>query len=1172
MKKIYPLILALALAVVAPAQNSTATVVGRVADSTDAAVPGVAVTLTGTETGLSLNTNSAEDGTYVFSLVRPGRYRLSLEKSGFQKFKSEDFDLEVDETQRFDVKLTVGQVSETITVSERPGMVEADTSSLGEVMTNREVEQLPVDGRNPFELAALVAGVQPGGSFGDGLTVNRMAAIMAGVNNFQTSGGVAGSNEILLDGAPITLCCQGQPALIPSMDVTSQMKVQTNTSSSEFGRSSGGVLNVITKSGTNEVHGSAYDFFKNDQLDAAGFNVNRSGKPPIPGRDDFRPPLRSNQFGFTLGAPVLIPRVYSGKNRTFFFVGFEGTETRNTTFNTIVVPPAEIRGGNFSSAPYPVYDVLSTAPNPASPGQSIRTIFPGNQIPASRISAIAMDYMKFYPEPTREGTVQNFDYIAKIKTSDQQTNARIDHNFDERNRFFGRFSILNDDYLSPDWLPNEGPNGGPTSQHQIVNAQTVVLDYTKVLTSSLVLDVRYSFAKQRNQNLGTAVDYKAADLGFPASFAALQAFQAAPEFSITGYAAIGNQTLRNWDRYTHALTATVSWVRGDHTVKAGWDGRLLLDNELTLDGGAGTFSFTGTWSNGPNPNGSIPLGQQPYDAFADFLLGNLYEASITYNDTTARIQHYNGFFVQDDWHASRRLTLNIGVRLDVEDGFHERYNRQSWFDPNAPTPMAAATGLPITGAVEFSGVNGQPTNLWGTTFNISPRFGLAYSITPKTVLRGAYGIMYLPTSQRGYGSSQPGYNVSTSAVTTINGVNFIGTLNNPFPNGVNPLTESSLGPLTNVGTSVGALLYDTPRSYTQQWNFGIQRELPSNILLSVAYAGGHSVHLPVSLTPNDLQPQYYSTPGNSAEVSALEKSVKNPFYGNKAFNITTGTLSTSTVEQYILYREYPQFTTVTEQYLGIGSSVYDSLQVSLQKTLRGGLSMRSSYTFSKNIGDVSNRTTGFLDTGNFSFQNSWFLKLERSVVPNDVPHRFVWSGTYDLPFGRGRAFLSGSNVLVNAILGGWQTNGTVQIQSGFPLQFTATGVPAFGGSRPNYTSLDPTVFTSGPIVDRLGGISGGPGFLNKSAFSLPLSLQLGNVPVTTPEFRAPLNSTISTSLNKYFPIREYLRLQFRAEIFNPFNNVVFAGPTTQLGSTSFGVSSGQSNRPRTLQLALKLLW
>ena len=353
MQTIQVLILALSLAIVSPAQNTTATVVGRVGDVSDAAVPGVTVTLTGAETGLTLNTNTAEDGTYVFSLVRPGRYRLTLEKAGFQKFKTQDFDLEVDQTQRFDVKLTIGQVSETITVSDRPGMVETDTSSLGEVVTNREVEELPVDGRNPFELAALVAGVQPGGTFGDGLTVTRMAAIMAGVNNFQTSGGVAGSNEILLDGAPITLCCQGQPALIPSMDVTSQMKVQTNASSSEFGRSSGGVLNVITKSGTNDVHGSAYDFFKNEQLNAASFNVNRSGKPPIPGRDDFRPPLRSNQYGFTVGGPVWIPRVYSGKNRTFFFVGFEGTGTRNTTFNTVVVPPAEIRNGNFSSAPNP---------------------------------------------------------------------------------------------------------------------------------------------------------------------------------------------------------------------------------------------------------------------------------------------------------------------------------------------------------------------------------------------------------------------------------------------------------------------------------------------------------------------------------------------------------------------------------------------------------------------------------------------------------------------------------------------------------------------------------------------------------------------------------------------------------------------------------------------------
>jgi len=1165
MKTIHVLILALSLAMVSPAQNTTATVVGRVGDASDAAVPGVTVTLTGTETGLTLNTKTAEDGTYVFSLVRPGRYRLTLEKSGFQKFKTQGFDLEVDETQRFDVRLTIGQVSETITVMERPGMVETDTSSLGEVMTNREVEELPVDGRNPFELAALVAGVQVGGSFGDGLTVNRMAAVMTAVNNFQTSGGIAGSNEVLLDGAPITLCCQGQPALIPSMDVTLQMKVQTNTSSSEFGRSSGGVLNVITKSGTNDVHGSAYEFFKNEQLNAAGFNVNRSGKPPIPGRDDFRPPLRSNQYGFTLGGPVFIPRVYSGKNRTFFFVGFEGTEVRNTTFNTIVVPPAEIRSGNFSSAPNPVYDVLSTT-------GSIRTPFPGNQIPASRINPISLNYLKFYPEPSREGTVQNFDYIAKITTTDHQTNARIDHNFDEKNRFFGRFSTVYDNYLSPDWLPNAGPNGGPSGAHQIVSAQTVVLDYTKVISASLVLDMRYSFAKQDNRNVGTASDFNATDLGFPASFAALQDFRAAPEFVITGYATIGNQALRNWDRYTHALTATLSWVRGDHTIKTGWDGRLLYDNELTLDGGAGTFSFQGQWSNGPNANGAIPLGQQIYDSFADFLQGNPYEASITYTDTTARNQNYNGFFVQDDWRVSRRLTLNIGLRLDEENGFHERYNRQSWFNPNAPTPMAAATGLPITGAVIFSGLNGQPTNLWATTFNPSPRFGLAYSITPKTVLRGAYGIMYLPTSQRGYGTAQPGFTVSTAALTTINGVNFVGTMNNPFPNGVNELTGSSLGPLTDVGTSVSAMEYYTPRPYTQQWNFGVQRELPGNTLVSVVYAGGHSIHLPVNLTPNDLQPRYWGTPGNSAQVSALQKTVPNPFYGNKVINITSGTISTATVSQYILYREYPQFTTVTEQWVGIGSSMYHSAQLSFQKPLSHGLSMRGSYTFSKNIGDISNRTTGLFDTGSFSFQNSWCLNLERSVVPNDVPHRFVWSGTYDLPFGRGRTFLSGANGLVNAILGGWQSSGTVQIQSGFPLQFTATGVAAFGGTRPNYTSLDPTVFTTGPVADRLGGISGGPGFLNKSAFSLPVSFQLGNIPFATPEFRAPLNSTISTSLNKYFPIREHLRLQFRAEIFNPFNNVVFAGPTTQLGSTSFGVSSGQSNRPRAVQLALKLLW
>ena len=362
------------------AQTTTGTVTGFVTDAAAAPISDATVKLTNTGTGISQTAQTTESGSYLFPLVPPGAYQISIEKTGFQRYLR-NFTLEVTQQARLDAQLTIGQVTENIEVTGSAVLLEADSSNLGQVITNRQVVDLPLNGRNPFALAALTPGVTPLASFGSGLVGARGAAQTAGANNFLANGGMTGSNEILLDGIPITVCCQGQPALIPTIDTTQEFKVQTNTSPAEFGRTSGAILNILTKSGTNSFHGSAYEFFRNEKLDAANFFVNRAGTNPIPGRQDRRTPLRMNQYGIAAGGPVLIPKLYNGKDKTFFFANFEITNLRRSLFRTFSVPTALMRTGNLSEAPFDIFDPATTVPNPSTPGRYLRTPFANKTVP-----------------------------------------------------------------------------------------------------------------------------------------------------------------------------------------------------------------------------------------------------------------------------------------------------------------------------------------------------------------------------------------------------------------------------------------------------------------------------------------------------------------------------------------------------------------------------------------------------------------------------------------------------------------------------------------------------------------------------------------------------------------------------------------------------------------------
>lgn len=1147
------------LAACAMAQTTTGTVTGFVSDPGGAFIAQATVRLQNTNTGLVLTAETNDSGSYVFPLVQPGAYQISVEKQGFGRF-ARTFTLEVTQQARIDAQLAVGQVNEAVTVSAAAVLLETDTSNLGQVISNRQVVDLPLNGRNPFALASLTPGVTPLASFGAGIVGARGAAQSAGANNFLANGGMTGANEILLDGIPITVCCQGQPALIPTIDTTEEFKVQTNTSPAEFGRTSGGILNIVTKSGTNKFRGSAYEFFRNEQLDATNFFINRAGTNPIPGRSDRRTPLRYNQYGVAAGGPVLIPKLYNGKDKTFFFANFEMVNLRRSLFQTFSVPTPLMRTGDLSEASFPIYDPATTTPNPQLAGRYLRTEFPGKRIPANRMAAVSQNILKLYPQPTRSGIVNNYDAVASSRDDDKQYSVRMDHNFSDRYRIFGRYSRLWNDHYEPNYWNSASSPGG---FNQFIRSHTAVLDAIATLRPTLVLNLRYGFARQRNFRDPYSLGTDLGALGFSQLYTTQVQERFLPAISINGFNGNSETGNQRFTRYSHNVAAAVSWIRSRHSIKFGWDGRVFLDHNASLGNPGGNFSFGTNFTSGPDPVAGVPGGQAPYLGFASFLLGVPTGGLINYADATSQQGFYHALYLQDDWKISSKLTLNLGLRWEVETGPTERFNRIATVEPDIESPLARLTGLPLRGGLQFRGVDGASRARYKTDANnMGPRVGLAYSMTPKTVLRGGFGVFYTPGLVRLFNAGNPGFSVSTPFVASIDGVNPVGSLTNPFPGGLQPLAGSSLGAATLVGTGVGALKYDTPLPYSLQWNFGIQRELPANMALSLSYAGNKGVRLPVNVALNNINPILYGQPGDLNRVAQLNALVANPFFGI----ITNGPLAARQVQQNQLLRAYPHFTGFNNTFTGQGNSSYHALQVSAQKRMSHGLLATLSYTFSKNLGDVNMLTTSFFDAGqNPGYQNEFNRSIDRSVLGSDFPHRLTISGVYDLPFGKG---ISG---FAKHILGGWQMNGIYTYQSGQPLSFGVSGAPAYAGSRASFTG-NGSVQTSGDMSSRLGGVSGGGGYLNAAAFRVPVSFEFGNTPRLDSRNRGPVMVNLDASLIKNIALMESMRLQLRGEAFNITNTPVFGLPNTTVGNPGFGVIGGQANSPRNLQIALKLIW
>jgi hypothetical protein len=1127
------LVLFLLSALCAFSQSFTATILGSVKDATGAVVPNATISALNLATNLRSETLSDASGLYVIPQLAPGRYRIEASAAGFKKFVQDGVILQVQQQARVEISLAIGELAESVQVTADASVLETTTSSIGRVVDNRRIVDLPLNTRNVYSLIFLTAGVS--GSIGN--NYNNMS--------YSVNGARATMMDTIIDGVTASFpTVNGFTGIsvFPSVDAIEEFKVQGANYSAEFGRSLGSVLNVVFKSGSNDLHGSAYEFLRNSRLDANNFFDNRRGQPLSS--------FKRNQFGGHISGPIR-------RDRTFFMGSYEGLRERSFGTTLTTVPTDLQRRGDFSQTLAAngqlvrIFDPFTTRANPA--GGFIRDVFAGNVVPASRFDPVAVNAMKYYPQAnTVTNAVTNLNNFASSGSRSidiDQFDIRVDHNINDRRKFFTRYSHRETLDKPPTFFPSDITIGeGRFNQENRVRG--AVADYTQTISPRTILSTRLGFARTLfvydNQGLG----FLPSSLGLPKDIDTVVDRAMFPRIGASGFVNLGGNDHR-WNAFmSHTGLANVTRIMGGHTLKAGFEGRLIRVNVWEARS-AGTFNFSPGFTQGPNPNAASATAG---NSIASLLLGTGTTGNVLIQGwkNVASQSYYLAGFLQDDWRVTNKLTLNLGLRYDLDTPRTERYNRMNWFEPYAPSPLARRVPeFPnLAGGVVFVGVDGNPrTQYKWDRNNWAPRFGFAYQLSSATVIRGGYSHVFGPSNQAAQGTVGPfGFRTEYLWATTLDGITPFNLLRNPYPQGFRPLPGASDGLLTQAGAGLQAVLQETLTPWAMQWNFNVQRELPGQILLEVAYVGTRGLQLSRAgeggLNLNQL-------PASALALgSQLNQQVRNPFFGI----VNNGVLVAPTVARGQLLRPYPQFTDIIPLYSSGSSSSYHSLQVTTSKRLSRGLLFEGSYTWAKN-----------LDYG-LNHQDSYFIRNSKSVADIDLAHRFVMSYIYELPFGRGRRFGGSASRTVQWALGDWQFNGITTLVSGTPLQITANNTAGLFNpvTRPNNNGVSGR--KQGKVHERLDA------YFDTSVFSQPAPFTLGNVSPRTADLRNDMVRNFDLSFFKDFAPREKLRIQFRAELLNAFNTPRFGSPNTAVTSNARGVITSQSNAPRQTQFGLKFLW
>jgi hypothetical protein len=1131
-KRVAPVIMLAAWASGVAAQVNTGSMSGRVLDPQQALVPKARAEAVRTETNIGRQTETNEYGHYSFPSLQPGTYELRVQAGGFKSVKRTGIRLNVGDELSVDIALELGPAAEQVTVEAAAPLMNVTSATLGQVIEGRRITDLPLNGRDPFALAGLVPGVVT-------LAPDPGAAVGIYPTNPGINGAASGTSAIVMDGATndIPRDRAYMSVYSPTVDVVQEFRVQTNALSAEYGRYNGGVLSVVTKSGTNQFHGTLYEFLRNSLLDANNFFANRQGIPLAA--------TKRSQFGGTIGGPVSIPRLYGGKNRTFFFFNYDGLRERPLTALSFTVPTQLERVGDFSRTvnsggqQVRIFDPDTTRQNPSGSG-NIRDPFPGNVIPRERLNPTAVRLVALYPVPNNSQLAGNSVMSDSKKNTNNSYNARVDHQITPAHSLMVRFGLQNPTVGEPNFWGNIG---NPSLPALTQTRRSASLQHTFVASPSLLFTFQYGLTRQTGGRVAWSNGLDITELGFAASFRDHQQVRALPQFAITGYNTISGIPSIITTQLAHTFSETVSKVRGKHSWKAGYEYRGYYNNNRNTRNSHGSFSTTQAFTQGPNPSqASTTAG----NGMAALLLGLLNSGSLSSEPSVCHRSSYTSVFLQDDWRVSRRLTLNPGLRYEVGQPRTERHDRITIFDLTAPSPIAGKVPqFPnLRGAMLVRGPDNR--RAVATDYdNFGPRFGFAYHLFRQTSVRGGYGIFYGTTAIDSNISSNFLYGIAgvTNVIASYDGVRPLPILSDPFWAGyTKPLERNQVGPDATLGLSNSSVaLYRTIPMF-QQWNLSIQQGLGRTMLIEAAYVAnkGNHVNLPGSLSFNALTAEQYALGAVNQEL------VPNPFAG--VITDPTSTLSRATVTRGQLLLSYPQYTGLTGEFAALGNMIYHSLQLKVEKRMSRGFSLLSAYTWSKNLNDLSSP---------IAYPNN--LQLERGLDTGDVPHRLTLSGSWEVPVGRRRAIGGDWNRALDLIAGGWQLNGIAIFQSGVPITLSSTS-----GTRPNRVKKgeQPT----GRIQDRLTRA------FDTSAFAVPAAFTYGNSARTHGDIRRHGVNTFDLSVFKTLRLREKLQAQIRLEAFNAFNRAQFAAPGAQAGSSSFGVITNQANTPRQMQVAVKLLF
>ena len=1133
------------------AQEARSLILGRVLDNSGAVVAGAAVVAANTETGVRISAQTNSSGDYLLPYLVPGPYTVTVQSAGFKKTERSGIQTRVNDQITLDFALEIGAVTESVQVRADTPLLDTSTTSMGQVIDSKAVLELPLLAGNVIPMAALAPGVL------------FMPSFPKDVRPFDTGSGSAiagdgtrvGTAQFMLDGA-MNNANQGF-AYSPPPGVVQEVKVQTASFDASYGYMTGVVVNMSLKSGGNQLHGQTYYFNQNPLFNANRFFLNRVGTPKIA--------YKSHRWGGTASGPVMIPKIYDGRNKTFFMYGYEGMWTFDPVpIGFQAVPTPAHRTGDFSGLlalgpRYQIYDPFTIAP--AANGLFSRRPLPGNRIPASQINPLGSKIANLFDTPNLPGNADGVNNYTNGRNSyDTFYNhiVRIDHNVSDNQRFFVRVNATRN-------LRDQDKRHSNTVGHQLYRySRGAAIDHVYTVSPQFFINSRYSYTRYVDGITPNQMGFDLQGFGFSSTYVSqIKAIDPRlvrfPRIDTTDYSSLSVQSLNRNPVDTHDFALNATRIFGSHTLRFGPGYRVYRRNSLDLGASSGSLTFSTDWTRGPfDTSGAAPIGQ----GMASLLYGLPTSGAFPINANYAEQVKIFAAYVQDDWKVNRKLTMSLGFRYELPSPMTERFDRSvRGFDFDAASPIEAAaranyanTQIPqvpldafrVRGGLTYPAVNGQPRNLWDTTqSNFMPRLGFAYSITPTTVFRGGYGIYFEPIGVPNSDVIQTGFTQTTQLVPSVNnGQNFIATLANPFPAGVLLPTGASGGLRTNLGQNVSFFNPTLDNPYMQRWQFALQRSLPAGSVLEVSYVGNRGVRQRIGRDLNALPNRYLSTSPvrDQATINLLSAQVANPFYP-----LLPGTnLSGTTVPRSQLLRPYPQFTGVSMD-TNQGYSWYHSMQTRFEKRFSSGFMSTLSWTWSKLM-----EARSYLNPGD--------LLPEKVISDQDRAHRVALTGIYELPFGKGKRWASRAGGFSSRLLGGWQLSGIYQLQTGPALGF---GNALFRGNL-----ADIPIAKGQRTIDRWFNVDAG--FERNSATQLASNLR--TLSTRFSGIRGDGTNNLDLAFVKNTPLKEGLTLQFRAEGINALNHTQFLTPNTTPLSTAFGQVTQEWSSPRTIQFALKLIF